>query len=86
MVGTAASKLRFRRVLLKMSGEALAGDKGYGIDLGVIAPIARDIAAAAQAGTQICLVVGGGNVFRGLMAAEVGLTAPTPTMLACSPR
>ncbi|MGC1711014.1 MAG: UMP kinase [Methyloceanibacter sp.] len=73
MVGTAASKLRFRRVLLKMSGEALAGDKGYGIDLGVIAPIARDIAAAAQAGTQICLVVGGGNVFRGLMAAEVGL-------------
>ena len=74
MAGTAASKkLRFRRVLLKMSGEALAGDKGYGIDLGVIAPIARDIAAAASAGTQICLVVGGGNVFRGLMATEVGL-------------
>ena len=47
MAGTAASKkLRFRRVLLKMSGEALAGDKGYGIDLDVITPIARDIAAA----------------------------------------
>ena len=70
-----------------MSGEALAGDKGYGIDLGVIAPIARDIAAAAQAGTQICLVVGGGNIFRGLMAAaKSGSTAPTPTIWACSPR
>ena len=53
MAGTAAAKnLRFRRVLLKLSGEALAGDKGYGIDLGVIAPIARDIAAAAHAGRR----------------------------------
>jgi uridylate kinase len=74
MVGTAAAKnLRFRRILLKLSGEALAGDKGYGIDLDVIAPIARDIAAAAAAGAQICLVVGGGNIFRGLMAKEVGI-------------
>ena len=74
MAGTAAAKdLRFRRILLKLSGEALAGDKGYGIDLDVIAPIARDIAQAAAAGAEICLVVGGGNIFRGLMAAEVGI-------------
>ena len=74
MAGTAAAKnLRYRRVLLKLSGEALAGDKGYGIDLDVIAPIARDIAAAVASGAQICLVVGGGNIFRGLMAAEVGI-------------
>jgi uridylate kinase len=69
----AAKSLRFRRILLKLSGEALAGDKGYGIDLDVIAPIARDVAAAAEAGAEICLVVGGGNIFRGLMAAEVGI-------------
>jgi uridylate kinase len=74
MAGTAAAKnLRFRRILLKLSGEALAGDKGYGIDLDVIAPIARDVAAAAEAGAEVCLVVGGGNIFRGLMAAEVGI-------------
>src|SRR5512143_3511008 len=74
MAGMAAAKsLRFRRILLKLSGEALAGDKGYGIDLDVIAPIARDVAAAAGAGAQVCLVVGGGNIFRGLMAAEVGI-------------
>ena len=69
----AAEKLRYRRILLKLSGEALAGDKGYGIDLGVIAGIARDVVAAAASGAGICLVIGGGNIFRGLMAAEVGI-------------
>ena len=69
----AAEKLRYRRILLKLSGEALAGDKGYGIDLGVIAGIARDVVAAAASGAEICLVIGGGNIFRGLMAAEVGI-------------
>src|SRR5689334_1650249 len=69
----AIAKLRYRRVLLKMSGEALAGSKGYGIDLDVLAPIARDVAAAVAAGAEICLVVGGGNIFRGLMAPEVGM-------------
>jgi uridylate kinase len=69
----AIAKLRYRRVLLKMSGEALAGDKGYGIDLDVLAPIARDVAAAVSSGAEICLVIGGGNIFRGLMASEVGM-------------
>jgi uridylate kinase len=69
----ATAKLRYRRVLLKMSGEALAGHKGYGIDLDVLAPIARDVSAAVSSGTEICLVVGGGNIFRGLMASEVGM-------------
>ena len=67
------SKLRYGRVLLKLSGEALAGDKGYGIDLDVVEPIARDIAEAADMGAEICLVVGGGNIYRGLMAAESGM-------------
>jgi uridylate kinase len=56
-----------------MSGEVLAGHKGYGIDLDVLAPIARDVSAAVSSGTEICLVVGGGNIFRGLMASEVGM-------------
>jgi uridylate kinase len=64
---------RYRRVLVKLSGEALAGAKGYGIDLEVLAPIARDIAQAASSGAEICLVAGGGNIFRGLMASEVGM-------------
>jgi uridylate kinase len=69
----AIAKLRYRRVLLKMSGEALAGSKGYGIDLDVLAPIARDVADAVARGAEICLVIGGGNIFRGLMASEVGM-------------
>ena len=74
MAGTGAAKdLRYRRVLLKLSGEALAGAKGYGIDLDVLAPITRDIAAATAAGAEICLVVGGGNIYRGLMASEGGM-------------
>ncbi len=70
---SAAAKPLYGRVLVKVSGEALAGDKGYGIDLEVIEPIARDIAAAADIGTEICIVVGGGNIYRGLMAAEGGM-------------
>ena len=74
MAGTgAAGNLRYRRVLLKLSGEALAGDKGYGIELDVLTPITRDIAAAVAAGAEICLVVGAGNIYRGLMASEGGM-------------
>ena len=69
----ATPKLAYRRVLVKMSGEALAGRKGYGIDLDVIKPIARDVAKAVAAGAQICLVVGAGNIYRGLMASEGGM-------------
>jgi uridylate kinase len=68
-----AAMLRYRRVLLKLSGEALAGAKGYGIDLAVLKPIAQDIAATAASGAELCLVVGAGNIFRGLMAAEGGM-------------
>jgi uridylate kinase len=69
----ATAKLRYPRVLVKLSGEALAGGKGYGIDLDVLKPIARDIAAAAASGAEICLVVGAGNIYRGLMASEAGM-------------
>lgn len=69
----AAAKLRYRRILLKLSGEALAGGKGYGIDLGVIAGIARDVVATAGSGAEICLVVGGGNIFRGAEITASGV-------------
>ncbi|MGV1013408.1 MAG: UMP kinase [Methyloceanibacter sp.] len=69
----ATAKLRYARVLVKMSGEALGGDKGYGIDLTVIQRIADDVAKAADAGTEICLVVGAGNIYRGMNAVEGGI-------------
>ncbi|GAN54267.1 UMP kinase [Tanticharoenia sakaeratensis] len=63
----------YRRVLLKLSGEALMGDSPTGIDPATIDMMATDIAAVAQSGTQVCLVVGGGNIFRGLAAAAKGM-------------
>ncbi|MCB1477855.1 MAG: UMP kinase [Rhodobiaceae bacterium] len=62
-----------RRVLVKLSGEALMGDAGYGIDAATVSRFAADIAATRKAGVQVALVVGGGNIFRGMSAAVDGL-------------
>ena len=62
-----------RRVLLKLSGEALAGKAGFGVDPQVVARLCRDIAAARDAGAEIGLVVGGGNLFRGAALHAAGL-------------
>lgn len=62
-----------KRILLKISGEALMGDKGFGHDLGSIKRICRDIKEVYLSGIQICLVVGGGNIFRGVSAADAGM-------------
>lgn len=64
--------LRWRRVLLKISGEALMGDQGFGIDPVTIGRIAGDIAEAVRLGVQVGLVVGGGNIFRGVSVAAKG--------------
>ena len=61
-----ASDLRFRRVLLKLSGEALLGANEFGIDYSVLAQYAREIREAVDAGAQVALVIGGGNIFRGI--------------------
>jgi uridylate kinase len=66
-----------RRVLLKLSGEALAGSAGFGIDPAVVARLCDDIASARAAGTDVALVVGGGNLFRGAALAEAGLDRVT---------
>jgi len=68
---------KYRRVLLKVSGEALMGSQTYGIDIGTIERIAADVKEAVQAGTQVCLVIGGGNIFRGLAGAAKGIERAT---------
>ncbi|MGE0595158.1 MAG: UMP kinase [Hyphomonadaceae bacterium] len=64
---------RFRRVLLKISGEALMGEGQYGIDIAVCSRIAGEVVEAAKGGTEICLVIGGGNIFRGMQGAAKGM-------------
>lgn len=67
------SPLKYNRLLLKLSGEALMGNSGYGIDTQVVGRLARDIADGLAAGCQIGVVVGGGNIFRGLQGAASGM-------------
>lgn len=63
----------YKRVLLKLSGEALAGEQKYGIDPQTITSIAEEIKAVVECGTQVALVIGGGNIFRGLAASSKGM-------------
>jgi uridylate kinase len=63
----------FTRVLLKLSGESLAGDQGYGIDPLTITAIAKEIREVVDQGVQLALVIGGGNIFRGLAASSKGM-------------
>jgi uridylate kinase len=65
--------MKYKRVLLKLSGEALMGDKQFGIDNGRLMQYAREIEAIVEAGVQVAIVIGGGNIFRGVQAAEGGM-------------
>ncbi len=67
------SRRSFTRVLLKLSGESLAGDQGYGIDPQTLSTIAREIKDVVDSGVQLALVIGGGNIFRGLAASSKGM-------------
>ncbi|MGH8003535.1 MAG: UMP kinase, partial [Limisphaerales bacterium] len=66
-------ELKYRRVLLKLSGEALMGEKGFGIDPEVVTTIAEQIKEVKDLGVEIAIVVGGGNIFRGLAATSSGI-------------
>ena len=66
-------KPAYKRALLKISGEALAGDNGYGIDPVTLDSVYREIVGVAALGTQVALVIGGGNIFRGLSASSTGM-------------
>ncbi|MDP1909336.1 MAG: UMP kinase, partial [Hyphomicrobium sp.] len=72
-----ASGLIYKRLLLKLSGEALMGKGDFGIDMAVAERLARDIAEAIRAGCEVSVVVGGGNIFRGLAAAAKGMDRAT---------
>lgn len=71
------AKLKYKRLLLKLSGEALMGKSGYGIDMEVVDRLARDVAGAVAAGAEIAIVIGGGNIFRGLQGAAGGMERAT---------
>jgi uridylate kinase len=71
MAGTAEPK--YKRVLLKLSGEALMGDRKYGIDPETLARIADEIAEVVKAGVELAMVIGGGNIFRGVSGATEGI-------------
>ena len=68
-----AEGYKYKRVLLKLSGEALAGDLGYGIDPGVVENLALEIKDFVKDGVQLAIVVGGGNIFRGMAASAEGM-------------
>ena len=64
---------KYQRVLLKISGEVLMGNQEFGLDPSTVNRIAEDVREVFQSGTQICLVVGGGNIFRGVSGASAGM-------------
>ena len=72
-----AAGVAFRRALLKLSGESLMGDREYGVDPRTVTAIAGEVVAVQQAGTEIAIVVGGGNFYRGMKAAAEGMDRAT---------
>ena len=75
-IGSGA-QMTYSRVLLKLSGEALMGNQGYGIDPAIVQSIASDVAKVVASGTQLAIVVGGGNIFRGLKGSAAGMERAT---------
>jgi len=72
-----ASAAKFRRVLLKLSGEALMGDQGYGLDPKIVQRLAAEVKSVHGLGVQVALVIGGGNIFRGLAGEGAGIDRAT---------
>ena len=64
---------KYKRILLKLSGEALMGDKNFGFDNEVIAQYAQDIKSITELGVQVAIVIGGGNIYRGMNESETGI-------------
>jgi uridylate kinase len=69
----AGSEYKYKRVLLKLSGEALVGDVGYGIDPKVLSSVAQQLKVLVDGGVELSIVVGGGNIFRGFAASSAGM-------------
>ena len=77
MQDTPVSQGKFKRVLLKISGEALMGDQGYGLHPPTVERIAAEVKTVHELGTEICMVIGGGNIFRGLHGSAQGMERTT---------
>ena len=74
---TSGSKGQFKRVLLKISGEALMGDQGYGLHPPTVERVAAEVKTVHDLGAEICMVIGGGNIFRGLQGSAQGMERTT---------
>ena len=74
---TAPADARYSRVMLKISGEALMGDQGYGLHPPTVERIAREVKSVHDLGVEICMVIGGGNIFRGLQGSAQGMERTT---------
>ena len=74
---TSGSQVQFKRVLLKISGEALMGDQGYGLHPPTVERIAAEVKTVYDLGAEICMVIGGGNIFRGLQGSAQGMERTT---------
>ena len=77
MVSPNSENPKFKRVMLKISGEALMGDKGFGLNPPTVERIAREIKSVHDIGVEICMVIGGGNIFRGLQGSAQGMERTT---------
>ena len=64
---------KYKRILVKLSGESLMGDKSFGMDPAILAQYAHDIKEVADLGVQVAIVIGGGNIYRGMNEAETGI-------------
>ena len=71
------AEFKYKRVLLKISGESLMGNQDYGIDTAMVSRVASEVADVVSQDIQVCLVIGGGNIFRGVSAAAVGMERAT---------
>ena len=76
-VDTHDTRYQYPRVLLKISGESLMGSQSYGIDPEMVATVAREVRDVVASGVETCLVIGGGNIFRGVSGAAAGMERAT---------
>ena len=74
---TTGTEHKYSRVLLKISGESLMGQQAYGIDTEMVASVAREVKDVVADGVEVCLVIGGGNIFRGVSGAAAGMERAT---------
>src|SRR5271155_2904764 len=77
MPAPVSSSVRYKRVLLKLSGEALMGNRDYGLEPEIVDRVAAEIKSVISMGVEVCAVIGGGNIFRGVSGAAQGMDRAT---------